>query len=378
VSAETTGRIGLARVGLAVWTAIGAVILAAIALAVLGATSEIAIPVLLGAIVAVVIKPLADRIARRGVRPSAAAGVVIAGLLVVVAGATIAVVVGLVEQQDEISASIDDAVSTASDEFEIDTATLTETRDAVEALAPLVGAGAVTTLISGVSSIVGFVSGFLLALIVMYYLVKDGARLRSGVLGSVDQSYRDDLDDFIGESCATLRNYAQGRTMMSAIVTAVMGLTAWLLGLPLVLTIMAVTFIGGYIPYIGAFVAGAFTVLVALGDGGVTPAIIVLVVSLAANLLLENFVEPRVMGKSLSIHPLVVLIVTALGGLLGGIIGLMIAVPLAVIGGSAISRLRSSGHLERAAERARPTAEKFLGVVADRAPEPDPSPGTRS
>jgi predicted PurR-regulated permease PerM len=85
------------------------------------------------------------------------------------------------------------------------------------------------------------------------------------------------------------------------------------------------------------------------------------------------------MGKSLSIHPLVVLIVTALGGLLGGIIGLMIAVPLAVIGGSAISRLRSSGHLERAAERARPTAEKFLGVVASPSPEPDPSsePGGR-
>ena len=52
-----------------------------------------------------------------------------------------------------------------------------------------------------------------------------------------------------------------------------------------------------------------------------------LVVVLAANLLLENFVEPKVMGRTLDIHPLVVLVVTALGGLLGGIVGLILAVP---------------------------------------------------
>ena len=59
---------------------------------------------------------------------------------------------------------------------------------------------------------------------------------------------------------------------------------------------------------------------------------------LAANLVLENFVEPKVMGRSLDIHPLVVLVVTALGGLLGGIVGLILAVPAWVIAGNAISR----------------------------------------
>ena len=68
-----------------------------------------------------------------------------------------------------------------------------------------------------------------------------------------------------------------------------------------------------------------------------------LVVVLASNLLLENFVEPKVMGRSLDIHPLVVLVVTALGGLLGGIVGLILAVPVYVIARSAIVRLRSGG-----------------------------------
>ena len=76
-------------------------------------------------------------------------------------------------------------------------------------------------------------------------------------------------------------------------------------------TIVVANFIGGYIPYIGAFLGGGLAVIIALGDGGLPVAAIMLVVVLAANLLLENFVEPKVMGRTLDIHPLVVLVVTA-------------------------------------------------------------------
>ena len=85
-----------------------------------------------------------------------------------------------------------------------------------------------------------------------------------------------------------------------------------------------------------------------------------LVVVLAANLVLENFVEPKVMGRTLDIHPLVVLVVTALGGLLGGIVGLILAVPATVIAGNAIARLRSRGFFEQVAERAEPTVRRIL------------------
>ncbi len=63
-----------------------------------------------------------------------------------------------------------------------------------------------------------------------------------------------------------------------------------------------------------------------------------LLVVLASNLLLENFVEPRVMGRTLDIHPLVVLVVTALGGFLAGIVGLILAVPFTVIAANAVGR----------------------------------------
>ena len=147
---------------------------------------------------------------------------------------------------------------------------------------------------------------------------------------------------------------------MSAIVSVVIGLASLLLGLPLVFTIIVVNFIGGYIPYIGAFLGGGLAVIVALGDGGLGKAAIMLLVVLASNLALENFVEPKVMGRTLDIHPLVVLVVTALGGLLGGIVGLILAVPFFVIATTAVSRLRSTGLMEQAADRAQPTLQHLL------------------
>ena len=86
-----------------------------------------------------------------------------------------------------------------------------------------------------------------------------------------------------------------------------------------------------------------------------------LVVVLVANLVLENFVEPKVMGRTLDIHPLIVLVVTALGGLVGGIVGLILAVPATVIAANAFSRLRSGGFIDKVTDRARPTMRRVLG-----------------
>ena len=91
-----------------------------------------------------------------------------------------------------------------------------------------------------------------------------------------------------------------------------------------------------------------------------------LLVVLAANLLLENFVEPRVMGRTLDIHPMLVIIVTALGGFLFGIVGLLLAVPFTVIAGNGIGRLRERGFFRLVADRAQPAVQKMLTDVPAR------------
>jgi putative heme transporter len=225
---------------------------------------------------------------------------------------------------------------------------------------PTLTGGVLTKVVSGFGTLLGLASGLILGALIMYYLLKDGTRLRRSVVAQVDPRLRDELDDFIGDAIRILRDYGRGRTVMSAIVSVVIGLAALLLGLPLVFTIMVVNFIGGYIPYIGAFLGGGLAVIVALGEGGLPEAAVMLAVVLAANLALENFVEPKVMGRTLDVHPLVVLVVTALGGLLGGIVGLILAVPAYVIAGNALGRLRSRGVVDCMAERAQPAMERML------------------
>jgi predicted PurR-regulated permease PerM len=350
----------LPRFGVWAWSLVGFVVVAIILAVALGAVSEIVLPMTFAAVLAVIFKPMVGSLGRRGVKPTLAAGIVVLGLLLLMTGVVVLTVRGVTDQMSQIGDSVDAAVDTASTSFSIDPAALEQARAAAEQAAPAVEGGFLTHLVSGVSSLIGLAGGLILGAMIMYYLLKDGASLRRSLVARIDPSIRSGVDGFIGDACRILREYGWGRTVMSAIVSVVIGLAALLLGLPLVFTIIVVNFIGGYIPYIGAFLGGGLAVIIALGDGGLGKAAIMLLVVLASNLALENFVEPKVMGRTLDIHPLVVLVVTALGGLLGGIVGLMLAVPFWVIATTGIARLRSAGLVEQAADRAQPALQQLL------------------
>jgi putative heme transporter len=347
------------KLGVGAWSFVGFVVAMIIVVLALGAVSEIVLPLTFAAVLAVVFKPLVGTLQRHRFKPTLAAGLVVLGLLALMTVVVVATVRGVTAQKDQIGASVDAALDQAGG-LGVDQASLDQARAAAEEAQPAVTGGVLTKVVSGIGTLVGLASGLILGALIMYYLLKDGTRLRRSVVAQVDPRLADELDDFIGDAIRVLRDYGRGRTVMSAIVSVVIGLAALLLGLPLVFTIMVVNFIGGYIPYIGAFLGGGLAVIIALGDGGLGTAAVMLVVVLAANLLLENVVEPKVMGRTLDIHPLVVLVVTALGGLLGGIVGLILAVPATVIASNAIARLRSRGSLARVAERAQPTVRRIL------------------
>ena len=358
------GLVGrIPRLGVLSWSFVGVVIASIIVFTALAAVSEIVLPMTFAAVLAVVFKPLVGTLRRHGLKPSLAASLIVVGLLALVFGVVVATTRGVIDQADQIGDSTSAALQEAADQTDalgIDQQALEDARAAVEDAAPMITTGVLSGLVSGIGAIVAVAGGLILGALIMYYLLKDGTRLRRSLVAQVDSAYRDEVDGFVGDSCRILRDYGRGRTAMSAIVAVVVGLAALLLGLPLVFTIVVVNFIGGYIPYIGAFLGGGLAVIVALGDGGLPEAAAMLLVVLAANLVLENFVEPKVMGRTLDVHPLVVLVVTALGGLLGGIVGLILAVPAYVIAGDALGRLRSRGVVDRAAQRARPAVQQLL------------------
>ena len=123
----------------------------------------------------------------------------------------------------------------------------------------------------------------------------------------------------------SLRRYFLGVTIVAAFNAVVVGLGAYLLDVPLWGTIAVVTFVTAYVPFIGAFVSGAFAVLLTLVSGGTEAALIMLVIVILANGLLQNIVQPIAFGATLDLNPLVVLIVTIGFGSLFGMIGLVLA-----------------------------------------------------
>lgn len=360
VYAGPGSRSSASRAGVWAWTFIGLVLSLTIITSALAAVNEIMLPLTFAAVLAVVFKPLAVNLMRRGARSTVAAGVVVMALLGGVILVAMATVEGVISQADSIASSVDAAAAEASDSLGIEESTWDAVEESVASMEPIIQGGLLTTLVDGLDTLIGIASGAILGALIMYYLLKDGTKLRRALVLRVSPNARAEVDDFIGEACRVLRSYGRGRTIMSASVAVVIGLTSLLLGLPLVLTIMIVNFVGGYIPYIGAFLGGGLAVIIALGDGGVPEATIMLLTVLAANLLLENFVEPKVMGDTLHIHPVVVLIVTALGGLVGGIVGLILAVPVAVIAADAFARLSSRNVFTEVADRAEPVVRRAL------------------
>jgi predicted PurR-regulated permease PerM len=233
------------------WSFVGFVVASIIVFVALAAVSEIVLPLTFAAVLAIIFKPVVRILERHKVWPALAAGIVVLGLLAVVAGVIIATVRGVTQQADQISGVADKAVGKAADLTDavgVDQSSLDALRKAIDDAAPMITTGVLSGLVSGFGTVVAVVSGVILGALIMYYLLKDGTRLRRAVVGLVDPEFRSDLDDFIGDSCRVLRDYGRGRTVMSAIVAVAIGLVALLLGLPLVFTIIVVNFIGGYIP----------------------------------------------------------------------------------------------------------------------------------
>jgi hypothetical protein len=142
---------------------------------------------------------------------------------------------------------------------------------------------------------------------------------------------------------------------------------ALILGVPEAGSIAVVNFAAAYIPFLGAWSAGAFTVLIALGSQGTDAAIVMTVIVLLANGALQQLVQPIAMGAALGIHPLAVLVVTIASGALFGIVGMVVAAPLV----SAAVRISDdlAASRARAADEAAavsPRAEAWAGGSADR------------
>jgi predicted PurR-regulated permease PerM len=111
----------------------------------------------------------------------------------------------------------------------------------------------------------------------------------------------------------------------------VIGSALWLLGVPLVMPLAILVFIAAYLPLIGILIVGALAILVTLATQGWVAAVILLIVLLAENQLESHLLQPLVIGRAVRLHPLEIIIVLAVGGIVAGIPGAIVAVPTAAV-----------------------------------------------
>ena len=147
-----------------------------------------------------------------------------------------------------------------------------------------------------------------------------------------------------------VRSFLIGTATVALVDAVGIGLGAWIIGVPSVLSIAVITYFLAFIPYFVAILAGAIACLVALGDGGIGPAVAMLVVVLFVQQLESNLLQPVLVGRSTRLHPLVVALGVIAGGSIAGVVGMFLAVPAIAAAVAAIGELRGSGVVESFSE----------------------------
>jgi predicted PurR-regulated permease PerM len=320
----------LRDLGSSAWLVVGVTLAVVAGVWILALTQTIVAPVITAAVVAAVASPLVDRAERRGVNRGIAAALVLVSLIVLGIATVIVVVGGITGEAGavgrELSSAKDTIVGWLQDLGVDKSSAQTATDDASSAVSNVVPA-----LLHGLGVGLKKLSslGFFLALtaLSLFFLLKDGPVIRRWAEGHM-RVPRPTAHQIMERVLESLRGYFLGVTFVAGFNAVVVTIGGLILGVPLIGTIAAVTFLGAYIPYLGAWGAGAFAVMIALGGAGTDAAVGMIVVQLLANGILQQLVQPIAFGATLGIHPLAVLIVTIAGGALFGAVGLILAAPL--------------------------------------------------
>ena len=212
--------------------------------------------------------------------------------------------------------------------------------------------GEVLTQVTEVGAALGHVvAGFFIAVFSTYFFLADGERIWSWVVRLAPRAARQRVDSSGRVAWISLVQFVRA-TVLVALVDAVgIAIGAAILKVPFVLAIGVLVFLGAFVPMIGATVAGSVAILVALVDQGPLTALLMLAVVVGVQQLEGHVLQPFLLGRWVSLHPLGVIFAIACGVLVGGVAGALVAVPLAASANAVVL------HLAEMAEPPAPAGE---------------------
>ena len=336
----------LRQFGYASWLLIGIVIVLSGLSYAFSRLGTIVIPTLFAVLLGATFLPVVDVLERRHVKRWIGALLVTVLIVVALVALIFVVVWGLIDQAPTIYHQLESAAQAIQDllrRYDVKVDFADTVKSAVQRGGTALAQGVVGDVVTGVTSVASLVFGIFIALNILMYLLIGGRRIglwASTVSGPVPQPVAYAI---IANSVRFMRAYIWGSTVIGLFNGLVVGVGALIIGVPLAATMGIIAWATNYIPMFGALIGGAFAVLIALGVGGLSKALLMLIIVLIANGPLQNVVSQFALGGALRLHGLVVLFATTIGAIVAGAIGGVFAAPFTKICIDAYQRLKAAG-----------------------------------
>ncbi|CAO5170151.1 putative heme transporter [Frankia sp. AiPs1] len=331
------------------------------------------IPIIAGLLIAALIHPMKHRFQRMGLPRLAASFAALFVFLVVLAGAAVAVGFNAADEIPTVSDQVSQGVEQirgylTNGPFHLSQSQLDDLVDDIRRNLANNRGRLVNGVISGASVAAEALTSLLLALFSTFFFVYDGERIWNWIVTRFPVGAEERVRGAGREAWSTITGYIRGTVFVAA--TDALGITIGLIGVgvPLVAPLALLTFFGGFVPIVGATVAGVAAVLVTLVSGGVTDALIILGVVLAVQQIEGHLLQPLVMRRAVRLHPLAIVISLSAGGVLAGIPGAIAAVPFVAVVNRVATYLAAS---------AKPASDADPPAEGDPAPDGNPVRGDR-
>jgi predicted PurR-regulated permease PerM len=331
------------RSGIYAWALVGIIAVTLAGLYVLDLLRLVVVPLVLALFPAAILVPVANRL-KRWLPDSLAALLSILGFLLLLGGVIAALAPSVANELDGLVQQ----AQAGAEEFQrfleegplgFQPIRVDELLQQAQDRLTSGGADIGTTVLGYASAVVEGVAGLLLGLVILFFYLKDGARMGAWVRNLFPRPVRGDVDHIGSESWETVGGYIRGQLLIALVDAVLIGLGILLLGVPLALPLAVLVFFGGLFPIVGAVISGLVAVLVALATNGVTTALFLLAIIVAVQQLEGDVLAPIVFGRTVQLHPLAVLAALTAGGVLLGVLGAFLAVPVAA------SATRAAGYL---------------------------------
>jgi putative heme transporter len=318
------------------WRALAVGVVAFLVAALLWKVKLVTLPIFVALLLCSALVPLVAALEARGWPTLLATWLVFIAFIAAIAGALTYVIPRTASELSTTGDAIDDGLDDVEDwlvtgPLDLDRSDVEEYTDDPGGRIADWAQESSDTLTEGFVAVGEFLAGTLLALVLTFFFLKDGRRMQEWLLDHVPRRRRDVVREAADAAWSSLSGFLRGAALLGLLEGTVIGLTVWAVGAPLAMPVAVITFLAAFFPIVGAVVAGAVATLVTLATVGTKEALIVLVVVVVVQQLDGDLLAPIIYGRSLQLHPALVITVLAAGGALGGIVGAFIAVPLTAV-----------------------------------------------